>query len=174
MQHKIEIPEGCKANISQENGCLIIEVEPQFKKGDILTICDDGRKCYFIPLDYNCANLKKFQYVVAYSEKCNHLTTNDFCYNSGKYPVKKATKEESELLHSKLADAGYEYNPETHKVEKIKWKPEYGEKYYTPFMDVCTWRESSFGRDRYSLGLIFKTKEESDAAAEKIKQIFAK
>ena len=86
MQHKIEIPEGCKAIISKENGCLVIE------------------------------------------------------------------------------------------IEKNRWKPQNSETYYTPFVSYgnCIWVGGIGDTYRYEMNAVFKTKAESDAAAEQIKQLFAK
>ena len=176
MTHKIEVPEGCKATVSKENGCLVIEVEQEFKQGDVLTVNYGSGNWMFIPVDYNCINNSAFSYVVAYPSFTDELFFGAQISNYSEMQIKKATKEEAELLHSKLAEAGYKYNPETHKLDKVMWKPKVGDVYYTPFWNEenLSWNNNSFENGWHSLGLIFKTKAESDEAAEKIKQIFTK
>lgn len=62
-------------------------------------------------------------------------------------------------------------------IRKPLWKPVFGEKYYTPTIDrkdlpflytAVSWADDRFDKEFYERGLVFKTKEEATAMAEKL------
>lgn len=59
-------------------------------------------------------------------------------------------------------------------IIKLPWKPEYNEKYYIPSISNAVgynkfyWRRDDSDDKYYNLGLVFKSKEETVAAAEKM------
>lgn len=87
-----------------------------------------------------------------------------------------ANNPERKLLFDIIDKNGYEYNSGTNNIDKKPmYKPTKGETYYTPCSEGAgCWCNAAIENNWHSLGLIFKTKEESDSAAEKIRQIFAK
>lgn len=125
-----------------------------------------------IPKDYNDVYSKDtWDYLAFYS---NIIRLDNSCYRPNSI-IRKATTEEEVFFHSKLAEAGYKYNAETHKVEKWRWKPEYEEFYYTPLLEngYFQWTEDDIDTYAFKMNAVFKTKAESDEALEKIKQVLA-
>ena len=79
-----------------------------------------------------------------------------------------ATEEEKKKLFDKLKEEGYEWNPDTKEIVKLKWEPKEGEEFWLPLYYASP---SEFkpiksllnkGRDKVILdkGWVFKTKEE--------------
>lgn len=88
-----------------------------------------------------------------------------------------ASESEKQELFSKLEKVGKKWNPETKKLEDIKWQPKEHEIYYyidtdgtvdfTNFLNTC-----SSDRGNVKIGNCFRTEEDAKPYANKIKQIF--
>ena len=68
-------------------------------------------------------------------------------------------------------------------IHKPLWKPAFGEKYYTPSIDrkdflflytVDSWTDDKYDKEFYKRGLVFKTREEAIAMAEKLLSVTKK
>lgn len=79
-----------------------------------------------------------------------------------------STSEEKQRLIDALKSDGYQWNAEAKKIEKIRWRANKNETYYsvniTPFYDECL----DFDNDCYNAGNYFKTKEDAEKAKVKI------
>lgn len=120
---RIEIPKGSKVTI--EDGVILIEpakLEP--KVGEIVKICIG---------DYVCIGF--------YTNKRGDDVTTGLNHNSkllingigihDDFTLASAYEDDKTRLLTALSDAGYQYNEETHEVEKIRWKPKTREKYWS-------------------------------------------
>lgn len=128
----ITIPEGCKAIV--KDGSVVFEREEkdeaqEFKDGDIVILCgrtkkdrhpfifkgeeDEGKQKFYIGIDF--ANLLR-------------TFCDDEYYDARR--LHHATEEEKQLLFDKMKEQCLRWNAEEKKVEKIRWRAEYGEKYF--------------------------------------------
>ena len=62
--------------------------------------------------------------------------------------------------------------------KEVKFKPKYGDDYYTPIFDNtyfvpfhCSWTESALGNARYEKGLCFKTREECEEFCNRLNDV---
>ena len=115
---------------------------------------------------------------------CNDkLKFNDWC-SIGLYPngsTKQATPQESAKLFTAMAKAGYKWNAEEKKVEKIRWRAKNGEKYWFSNVDAnrgetlykpCETTENSglFDNSMFKQGDYHKTKEDSQIYCNKLNE----
>ena len=91
--------------------------------------------------------------------------------------VRFATEEEKKELFDKLAEEGYEWNPDTKELVKLKWKPSMYDPYYIPFYETCefipmgtNWNGRNKDYIRYNKGLCFKTEEECQEFCNRLNQ----
>lgn len=88
-----------------------------------------------------------------------------------------ATPEEIQELDDQLAAEGKRWNPNTMRIEKLRWKPKNGQKYYyaaldtEPYISWHTWRDDDVDDTHYQLHNCFKTEEEAKVLVEKIKKV---
>lgn len=89
-----------------------------------------------------------------------------------------ATPSEAQLLFDKLAEAGYRWNAEEKKVEKVRWRASNGEKYWT--FDLSEVDDAVFeDKDsrtltddiRYDNYTYFRTRTQAEAAFEAVKNL---
>lgn len=93
--------------------------------------------------------------------------------------VSPATEEENKLLIDKLAEKGKKWNPETKRIEDVRWRANDGDHYYyllfgdtdllvTETTDIRTYKDD----ERYNRGNYFKTRKAAEKTAEQIREIF--
>lgn len=124
---------------------------------------------------------------IAKSIKGGYITYYITQYQSGlksegawsEHSCRYATPEEIQELNDQLEAEGKRWNPDTMQIEKLRWKPMYGDKYYCvnlaslSFVVCHTWTGDTVDYDYYNQNNCFKTKEEAEAKLEQIKQILA-
>lgn len=86
-----------------------------------------------------------------------------------------ANKKERKIFLEWLHKLGKDFDFKTKKVIKRRWKPKANEKYWVviPGVDVrsFTWNGDSSDNSWFNFGNCFRTKEEAEAMAEKIKKL---
>ena len=92
-------------------------------------------------------------------------------------PIRNATPEEIQELNDQLAAEGKQWNPDTMQIEKLRWKPKDGQRYYyaaldtEPYISWHTWRDDCVDDTHYQTHNCFKTEEEVKVVLEKIKKL---
>lgn len=85
-----------------------------------------------------------------------------------------ASPSEVEHFHELMHKYGKDWDAEKKQVVDWKWEPKEGDDYYYIDNDgdiwSDTWDECPIDDDRYDFGNCFKTKEEAEAAAERVKK----
>lgn len=170
----IAILDGCKATI--KDGSVVFEKEEKmqdFKDGDILvTITGKSRDNAFI---YKSTDKDGFHsyYIGIDSSKQLFISTSpsNRWDNSN---LDYATEEEKQLLFNKMKEQGLKWNAEDKRVEKIRWRASFDEKYYyiNHLLDCLSDIEEShiFDEDRWKVGNYFKNKEQAEEAIKRIKE----
>lgn len=172
---RITIPEGCKAQINGNE--VVIEKVQEFKDGDILVALINGRRCNtFI---YKGKNERGLRCYYAGLDMVNKLHINKFISSSW-YCDKLlyATEEEKQLLFDKMREQGLKWNAEEKRVEKIRWRAKDGKKYFyvgnqgSVVIDI----EGDYCIDekRYEFGNYFRTSEQAEEAAKRMKEVLRK
>lgn len=174
---KLSIPDGCKTviiNLDGENITTTFEPREEWKPkdGDFVTSNDGVIAIY--------AGTNESGGIVSYAgywAKNGSLTTRtDSGWGITKY-YRPATEEEKQLLVDKLADAGYRWNAEEKKLERLpRWRAKEEQEYFyiTSMLRINTDNESMNGVDmfRYECGNYFKTREAAECIAEQVREIF--
>ena len=164
----LNIPEGCKAVI--KDNVVVFEKEEkeevqEFKDGDVLT--------------------SKMGVVLIFKndDGCGQFTSH---YNTASFPnsfwwtslFRHATEEEKQVLFDKMKEQGLRWNDEEKRVENLRWRAGFGEKYYfvrslldVRHIDEC-W--SFFCNGQYSVNNYFRTEEQANEAARRIKETLFK
>lgn len=87
-----------------------------------------------------------------------------------------ATDEEAKRFHELLHKHGKEWDAEKKKLVKWKRKPKFGETYYiindVGIIGCFEWQDDAIDYRYYDFGNCFPTREEAEALAEKIKELF--
>lgn len=169
------IPDGCKATI--KDGVIIFEKEEivqDFKDGDILvTTIGKKRRNAFI---YKGTDKNGFHSYYVGINADGLLSVNDSSNSRwGCYDLSYATEEEKQLLFDKMKEQGLKWNAEEKRVEKIRWRADVGVKYYfvDSLLDVLHIKEcwSSLCNKHYSARNYFRTEEQAEEAAKRIKEV---
>ena len=91
---------------------------------------------------------------------------------------RNATPEEIQELNDQLEAEGKRWNPDTMQIEKLRWKPQYGDYYYRITFDLgkwailkIWWSDLTVDTKSWQEGNCFQTKEEAEAKLKQIKQI---
>lgn len=167
---KINIPDGCKAEI--KDGVITIEKKPKFKDGDIFF--NDG----VIGIYRNGGGGDSIFYHCALMDERLFLGKNKPSYFGWDEDARLATVEEKQLLFDKLAEQGLRWNAEEKKVEKIRWRAEYGEEYCYVGNQGIIMVDKEDGHcvdeNRHEFGNYFRTKEQAEKAAKLIKETLKK
>ena len=172
MRQTFEIPEGCnRVTIEQQGRQIITTFEPEFKDGDFIFISyNNGERCVAV--------FKKIKDRIYYHVLLIYSGELLF-YNSASKEwmcVRHATEEEKQKLFDAMAKDGKRWNAEEKRVEDIKtkrWRAKIGSNYW--FLDASTNPvcENDYlsvdDTSRYYSGNYFKTEEQAEAAAKKIK-----
>lgn len=168
---RLPVPEGCRAVV--EGDVVLIEREEQdFKDGDIIAknkavaILKGGFN-NGVFRDYACLNFDG-----------KVLISNDTEWSTLPAGWHIATEEERQLLFDKMAEQGLRWNAEEKRVEKIRWRAEIGEFYYTlgVHLNVCKETEENFGKDdkAFRSGIYFRTYKQAKKATEVVKEALKK
>ena len=116
----ITIPTGCKAVI--KDGSVVFEkeqkTEQEFKDGDVLTSIFNGQYVIF----------KEMEKCGTFAVYYNDLDSINYGWITANF--RHATEEEQQLLFDKMKEQGLKWNAEEKRVEKIRWRAKYGEKYW--------------------------------------------
>ena len=167
----ITIPEGCKAIV--KDGSVVFEKEEkeqvqEFKDGDVLCSFYNDTMLIFKDVNkfardyFDCYyNNKGFDNKRWYSESFRH-----------------ATEKEKQLLFDKMREQGLKWNAEEKRVEKIIWRVNRYENYYFVhmFLTVVNTIETynSFDNKLSSSLNYFRTKEQAEEAARRVKEVLRK
>lgn len=167
----IAIPEGCKAIIMDR----IIEIEKEekekvqeFKDGDVLCSIYDNTVLIFKDVS-KCAR-------GYFNSHYNNKGSGNKHWNSESF--RHATEEDKAELFDKMKEQGLQWNPEEKQVKKIRWRAEEGDGYF--YVDnqgrkIAKNEECKFvDEDRFAFGNYFRTKEQAEEAARRIKEVLIK
>lgn len=177
MEHKIGIPEGCRAIVKAEDNYLIIIVEEKFepKNGDFVFVKDnnkDNRKIFIFKLIDKTIKSNNLFY--------HAMMSGTVCFNASMAGidrwdiVRPATDAEKQQLLDALAAEGKRWNAEEKCIETIKFKPTYEQAYFYPvfngkgFSQSRIWRNEDADNVLYEAGMCCKTLEEAIALSKKI------
>ena len=168
----LNIPEGCKAVIKDD--VVVFEKEQEFKDGDILAHLNYlNYRCPFI---YKGTDKNGFHKYYIGLDVLNCITLPN-CTDArwGNGTLRHATEEEKQLLFDKMKEQDLRWNAEEKRVEKLLWRADAGEEYY--FIDsslkVMKIKEcwSSLCNKHYSARNYFRTEEQAEEAAKRIKEV---
>lgn len=156
------IPEGCKAVIKDD----VVVFEKEFEDGDVLhSVHDDLMLIYKEGSSSECFS--------------SHFNTAHN-YNSGWniHSFRRTTEEEKQLLFDKMKERGLKWNAEEKRVEKVRWRAKKGEEYRFMNTDLTTVYTTELDDDidtnRYNALNYFKTKEQAEEAAKRVKEVLYK
>ena len=153
------IPDGCKAIVKDG----IVTIEKDFEDGDVLhSVHDDLMLIYKESCSLECFS-SHFNMMHNYNHGWNILS------------FRHATEEEKQLLFDKMKEQGLKWNAEEKRVEKLRWRADVGVKYYfvDSLLDVLYIKEcwSSLCNKHYSARNYFRTEEQAEEAAKRIKEV---
>ena len=166
----IAIPDGCKAIV--KDGSVVFEKEEEevqeFENGDVLCSVYNSTMLIF-----------KEEYKDHSNRFYTHYNTNHSSNEKwNKDAFRLATEEEKQLLFDKMKERGLLWNAEEKRVEKIKWKAEYGKGYFgigsQGDLVAYTADGSRFDENLHELGNYFRTKEQAEEAVKRIKEVLRK
>lgn len=179
----ITLPKDAEVNVSVEDGATIITFskqeseskEPKFKDGDILLLTNNDGFEYI-------AIFKEMDNAIIYVYTSINVTNNRIGENNGFFRdkmsnVRKADYDEQEKMFKELANQKHlRWNAEELKFEPIRWRAEYGGKYWYIGDDgeihESTDIRSCFDKSRYNFCNYFQTKELIKQAFPKLKDFF--
>ena len=165
----LNIPEGCKAIIEDDLITIIEEKQEEFKEGDILHSINTNRMLIFKKYRENSKLLFSDYFNNARGSNSDDWFTNKF---------RLATEDEKQALFDKMKAQGLRWNAEEKKVEKIRWRADVGVKYYfvDSLLDVLYIKEcwSSLCNKHYSARNYFRTEEQAEEAAKRVKETLRK
>ena len=173
---KITLPKNCeveKVETSVENGYLVVEYTPKEKfepkDGDILYSKELDQEWIIIFKKEENFRFYKYYCMLTIGYR---LYFNASCCNDN---FKLANEEQKKILFSELKKQGLIWNQETKKIEKIRWVPKIGERYFyiTDFFHI---NKRSFNNDSIDWAFFhknncFQTKEDAQIYADKIKEL---
>lgn len=159
----IAIPDGCKATI--KDGSVVIEEEVQeFENGDVLCSVYNGAIVIFKEKEKDGSRYFYSHY--------NTDRSSNKGWNSAAF--RHATEKEKQLLFKKMKEQGLKWNAEEKRVEKLRWRADVGVKYYyvSNLLACLPDIEEShiFDKDRWKVGNYFRTKEQAEEAARRVKE----
>ena len=173
----ITIPEGCKATI--KDGSVVFEKEEKvqgFKDGDILVAVVNGkRRNAFI---YKNTDIRGFHSYYIGLNMDNLISIDNSDSKWGNANLSYATESEKQQLFAKMKEQGLKWNAEEKRVEKIRWRAKKGGYYY--FIDVNLTVKSiddtysTFDNELWDAFNYFRTKEQAEEAARRVKETLRK
>lgn len=168
----IAIPEGCKAIV--KDGSVVFEKEEkaevqEFKDGDVLCSIYNDTALIFKDVS-KCAR----GYFNTYY---NNKGFSDKLWHSASF--RHATDEEKQILFDKMKEQGLRWNAEEKRVEKIRWRAKRGEHYFVLYrtafeVDCYTESFDEIDAKLYNCGNYFRTKEQAEEAAKRVKEVLHK
>ena len=174
----ITIPEGCKAVIN--DGSVVFEKVQDFKDGDVLTLLRNNKAVFIFRKDEAKQKNNENDYYVGYTASyyIDVPTKGSPFFYGHKKDVRFATEEEKQFLFNKMKEKGLRWNAEEKRVEKIRWKAKYGEKYYflngNFSVDCTTSIDRWFDDIHYNSFCQFRTEEYAKEAAKRVKETLRK
>lgn len=187
-QIKVNVPEGCTANIKKEDGFLIVTFEQKAKEGeekgekwepkngDIIVF----GKCINDPLIAiykETSGDDTFHIHCLVSKKDDEITL----YSKGwlNYNMRPATDSEKQHLFDALTKAGKRWNAKEKRIEDLpRWRAEYDECYYFIDSELNVSYQPDVrcktDNNRHEAGNYFKTKEAAERVSSQIREIFKK
>lgn len=171
----ITIPEGCKAII--KDGSVVFEKEQKFKDGDILAHAK--RLGYPCPFIYKGTDERSFHKFYIGLDSLRTICQSDGAeLRWGNGTLRYATDEEKQLLFDKMKEQGLQWNAEEKRVEKIRRRANNGKKYYCIGNQGGLMIDREEGHcvdeNRYEFGNYFRTKEQAEEAAKRMKEVLRK
>jgi len=169
----IAIPDGCKAIVKEG----IVTIEKEFKDGDILVAVVNGkRRNAFI---YKGSDKNGFHSYYVGVDACKLLSISESpSCRWGISNLSYATEEEKQILFDKMKEQGLRWNAEEKRVEKIRWRAEKGKDYYFVYPDLTAINTNELGfdvdTDRHNAFNYFRTEEQAQQAAERVKETLRK
>ena len=165
---KIAVPEGCTAEIKQENGFIVVNFKPdkwEPKDGDVIAFGTKG-----IGIFKTYCSTGHEEYATYVNEL--HFNENGWVNDN----MRPATEEEKQRLFDALAKEGKRWNAEEKRIEDLpRWRALYNENYYLIGSELTVDCQSEIGYvvddNRYNAGNYFKTREAAERAAEEIRKI---
>ena len=183
METKIELVHGTRVTIETKadgSTITIYEKEPpsyQFKDGDFIYTEYNNEKCIgILKGDYKGYDQPIDLYCVMSSIIC--IAGNFRIEAERKRHDRLATGSEMQEIVKFLENRGLFWNPVLKKVEKIKWKPKSGEKYYY-VSNIGSSFETDYEEDsicdktRISIGNFFQTEVQVRDAIGRVNKLFA-
>lgn len=156
-----------------------LHLPEKWKDGDILVNKNaDYKFCVFD--DYlsktgSGNELFFFHCEVASHKGERYLKSNNRRYFHDVNDYRMATTQEVEKFHEALNMYHKDWDAEKKQVVDWKWKPNDNEEYYYILSDgkvrSCAWLDDEIDNSRFSIGNCFKTEEEAEAMAEKLKKL---
>ena len=179
----VAIPAGCTAEIKDGVITFSPQQEPKqdFKDGDILI--DDVKPNYDDTHKIMMIYKGSKDFVGAYRCYIHRnlsgiLIKDDSCCNMDNCKIRLATEEEKQELFDLMKAAGLRWNSGEKRVEKVRWRAEKDETYFTICGDLSISDTKDFDWEidnRYhNLGNYFRTRGQAKAAAEAIKETLRK
>lgn len=171
----ITIPEGCKAVIKDRS--VVFEKEQKFKDGDILAHADYSN--YPCPFIYKGTDVRGlYQFYVGVNNVDEIYLSDDVEKRWGNGALRYATDEEKQLLFDKMKEQGLRWNAEEKRVEKIRWRAEKGEEYHFLSNGLtegsATETNVSFDKELWDSFNYFRTEEQAEEAARRVKEVLHK
>ena len=171
METRIELVPGIRVTIeTNSDGSTVTMYEEetpsyQFKDGDVVSLNDGKSLFVFIITNVSDSN-------------CIGITARGTTIEAEKRLCSLVTSEKEEKFAKEFFENNLRWNPVSKKVEKIRWNPKNGEEYYyiTSYISVdARWyhEDNHYDKIRISNGNFFKTKEQAEAAAYRVKKLFA-
>ena len=165
----ITIPEGCKAIV--KDGSVVFEKEDKkekkkmnFKEGDVLHSKTDDTMLIFKEV---CNNDRE-----VFDSHCNTSCRDNKRWNINAF--RYATKEEKSQFFDTMKENGYQWNAGEKRVEKIRWRAKYGEKYFTTsiYGQIRSFYEHNeeYDNTHYDAYAYFRTEEQTEEAAKRVKE----
>ena len=172
---KITIPEGCRAQINDND--VVIEKEEKskdFKRGDIL-VSLYGEIILVDDYDFKGGHLYSFVNVDRYGQ----LSKEPYFQWNEWHDWRLATEEEKQQLFDKMKEQGLKWNAEEKRVEKIRWRAKRGEYYFlfrstTLKVDCYTECFDEIDANLYYSDNYFRTNEQAEEAAKRVKEVLHK
>lgn len=171
---KITIPEGCKAQINGNE--VVVEKEEEskdFSRDDIL-VSLSNEIILVDDYDFKGGHLYSFVHV----DRSGQLSKEPYFQWNEWHDWRLATDEEKQLLFDKMKEQGPRWNAEEKRVEKMRWRAKRHEDYYYVNVDLTaantTETYSSFDNKLWNNLNYFRTKEQAEEAARRVKETLRK
>ena len=164
-QIKVNVPEGCTANIKKEDGLW------RPKDGDIVAK-ETGTIAIY-------AGTNEHGAIITYAGLNMHLTLRKGPGWGYTYDYRPATEEEKQRLFDALAKEGMQWNAEKKCIEYLpRWRQKHDECYYFIDSELNVSYQPDVrcktDNNRHEAGNYFKTKEAAERVASQIREILKK